>query len=233
MNVSSLSDNLSPWTMFLHADIIVQTVMVGLALASVATWSIWLAKTIELHRARKRVRDLLAILAEARSLMDAIREIDGYKGCEAHLIRAAMAEVRASAGAVYDGLKDRVEIRLLRIEAAMGRRLAVGTGILASIGSVGPFVGLFGTVWGIMNSFVGISQAQTTNLAVVAPGIAEALMATATGLVAAIPAVVIYNVFSRSIGGYKASLADASSAVLRLVSRDIDRRALPLHEAAE
>jgi biopolymer transport protein ExbB len=100
-----------------------------------------------------------------------------------------------------------------------------GTGVLATIGATAPFVGLFGTVWGIMNSFVGISKSQTTNLAVVAPGIAEALLATAFGLAAAIPAVVIYNVFARSIGGYRALLADASAEVLGLVSRDLDRRA--------
>ena len=115
------------------------------------------------------------------------------------------------------------------------RRMTRGTGILATIGSPGPFVGLFGTVWGIMNSFIGISEAQTTNLAVVAPGIAEALLATAMGLVAAIPAVVIYNAFARSIAGYKALLLDASAELLRLVSRDIDRATIPnsLRKAAE
>ena len=102
---------------------------------------------------------------------------------------------------------------LERVEAAAGRRIDRGTGVLATIGATAPFVGLFGTVWGIMNSFIGISKAQTTNLAVVAPGIAEALLATALGLVAAIPAVVIYNVFARSIGGYRALLADASAQV--------------------
>ena len=102
-----------------------------------------------------------------------------------------------------------------------------GTGVLATIGSTAPFVGLFGTVWGIMNAFIGISEAQTTNLAVVAPGIAEALLATALGLVAAIPAVVIYNVFARSISGYRQMLADVSAGVERLVSRDLDFRTLP------
>ena len=96
-------------------------------------------------------------------------------------------------------------------------------GLLASIGATAPFVGLFGTVWGIMNSFIGISNAHTTNLAVVAPGIAEALLATALGLFAAIPAVVIYNAFSRAIGGYRALLADGSALVMRLVSRDCER----------
>jgi biopolymer transport protein ExbB len=100
-----------------------------------------------------------------------------------------------------------------------------GTGVLATIGATAPFVGLFGTVWGIMNSFIGISKSHTTNLAVVAPGIAEALLATAFGLAAAIPAVVIYNVFARSIAGYRAGLGDAAAEVLRLVSRDLERAA--------
>ena len=99
------------------------------------------------------------------------------------------------------GTKERVASRLERIEARYGRRILRGTGVLATIGATAPFVGLFGTVWGIMNSFIGISKAHTTNLAVVAPGIAEALLATALGLLAAIPAVVIYNLFARSITG--------------------------------
>jgi biopolymer transport protein ExbB len=96
------------------------------------------------------------------------------------------------------------------------------TGVLATIGATAPFIGLFGTVWGIMNSFIGISKSHTTNLAVVAPGIAEALLATALGLVAAIPAVVMYNTFARWIATYRALQADASAEVLRLVSRDLD-----------
>ncbi|HRQ83434.1 MAG TPA: tonB-system energizer ExbB, partial [Azospirillaceae bacterium] len=125
-----------------------------------------------------------------------------------------------------DGVKERVASRLDRIEAAAAQRMTAGTGILATIGSTGPFVGLFGTVWGIMNSFIGISKAHTTNLAVVAPGIAEALLATAIGLVAAIPAVVIYNVFARAISGYRAQIGDVAAEIQRLVSRDLDRGAL-------
>ena len=122
-----------------------------------------------------------------------------------------------------DGIKERVASRLARLEVAAGRDMNKGTGLLATIGSTAPFVGLFGTVWGIMNSFIGISKAQTTNLAVVAPGIAEALLATAIGLFAAIPAVIIYNQFARSIARYRALVGDASAEVLRLVSRDLDR----------
>lgn len=228
-----LPHDLSPWAMFMGADIVVQVVMIGLTLASVATWTVWLAKTVELARARVRVRRLSALLGESRSLVEAVRRMDGLDGPETQLVRAAMAEARLSAGIGGDGLKERVEARLARLEAAAARRMTQGTGILATIGSVGPFVGLFGTVWGIMNSFIGISRAQTTNLAVVAPGIAEALLATAIGLVAAIPAVVIYNAFARAIGGYRAQVGDAAAEVLGIVSRDLDRRALPLHEAAE
>jgi biopolymer transport protein ExbB len=124
-----------------------------------------------------------------------------------------------------DGLKERIASRMERIEAALARRISRATGVLATIGATAPFVGLSGTVWGIMNSFIGISKAHTTNLAVVAPGIAEALLATAFGLAAAIPAVVIYNVFARSIAGYRGQLGDMTAEVLRLVSRDLDRRA--------
>jgi biopolymer transport protein ExbB len=105
--------------------------------------------------------------------------------------------------------------------------------VLATIGSTAPFVGLFGTVWGIMNSFIGISNAHTTNLAVVAPGIAQALLATAFGLAAAIPAVMIYNALARQTAQYRASLGDASAQVMRLVSRDLDRAKLPVSQAAE
>lgn len=104
--------------------------------------------------------------------------------------------------------------------------MGIGMGILATVGAVAPFVGLFGTVWGIMNAFIGIARSQTTNLAVVAPGIAEALLATAMGLVAAIPAVVIYNHFSRKITAYRSLLADVSTSLLILVSRDLDRQSL-------
>ncbi|WP_040848759.1 tonB-system energizer ExbB, partial [Nitrospirillum viridazoti] len=122
-----------------------------------------------------------------------------------------------------EGVKERVILRLERLEAKARRAIVRGTGVLATIGATAPFVGLFGTVWGIMNSFIGISKTQTTSLAVVAPGIAEALLATATGLVAAIPAVVVYNVFARKVDGYRVLLADVSAGVLRLVSRDLDR----------
>jgi biopolymer transport protein ExbB len=237
---STLPHNLSPWGMFMAADWVVKGVMIGLAFASLVTWTVWLAKTLEIAGARKRLRGVLRILSSARALDDAVGQIGRRTGPGAELVRAAADEVSLSAEALdhasADGLKERVASRLGRIQAQAGRRLGKGTGVLATIGSTAPFVGLFGTVWGIMNSFIGISEAQTTNLAVVAPGIAEALLATAIGLVAAIPAVVIYNVFARSIVGYRQALADAAAGVERLVSRDLDfrtvsRKRQPLHVA--
>ena len=137
----------------------------------------------------------------------------------AQIIQSAAREAVLSDGVLDDGFKERIALRLERVEAAMSRRIARGTGVLATIGATAPFVGLFGTVWGIMNSFIGISEAHTTNLAVVAPGIAEALLATALGLIAAIPAVVIYNYLARSIAAYRALLGDASAQVLLLIGR--------------
>jgi biopolymer transport protein ExbB len=219
-----LPRDLSPWSMFASADIIVQSVIVGLAFASVVTWTVWLAKSIELLFARRNLRIALAAIGEERSLADAADRVGTGRGIVASFIAAAAHELRMSSDLTErDGIKERVASRLARLEAAAARDMNKGTGLLATIGSTAPFVGLFGTVWGIMNSFIGISKAQTTNLAVVAPGIAEALLATAIGLFAAIPAVIIYNQFARWIGGYKGLLGDASAEVLRLVSRDLDR----------
>jgi biopolymer transport protein ExbB len=214
--------------MYINADPVVKAVLIGLAFASLVTWTVWLAKTIEIMICKRRVRAALNILARVRSTMEGVERLAATQGEVRQFLDAAVTELKLSAGSIErDGIKERIASRLERIEAAYGRRLLRGTGVLATIGSTAPFVGLFGTVWGIMNSFIGISKSQTTNLAVVAPGIAEALLATAFGLAAAIPAVVIYNVFARSISGYRALLGDASAEVLRLVSRDLERPAAP------
>lgn len=228
----TLPHDLSPWGMFLAADWVVKAVMIGLALASVATWTVALAKSLELRGERRRIARALDGLGKSRSLIEAKEHIAGA-GAVAALVKAAAAELAQSPDLPAEGIKERVASRLERLEAAAGRRMTKGTGVLASIGSTGPFIGLFGTVWGIMNSFIGISQAHTTNLAVVAPGIAEALLATAMGLVAAIPAVMIYNAFARSISGVRQHLGDASAEVLRLVSRDLDRGKRAVLRAAE
>ncbi len=229
----TLPRDLSPWGMFMAADIVVKAVMVGLAFASVLTWTIWFAKAIELLIVRRRMQATIDALSQARSWSEASARIKGRNDGSAALVRAADAELRLSADALSpSGVKERIASRLERVEAAAGRQMIRGTGVLATIGATAPFVGLFGTVWGIMNSFIGISKQHTTNLAVVAPGIAEALLATALGLVAAIPAVVMYNMFSRWIAGYRALHADASAEILRIVSRDLDRGAFE-HRPAE
>ncbi len=221
-----LPHDLSPWRMYQDADIVVKAVMIGLALASVLTWTILLAKGLELLSARGRARRALALLEQAATLDEAAAAIAAGRartGPVADLVRAALREVNRSDDLSVEGIKERLVIALQRIEARAGRGMARGTGVLATIGAIAPFVGLFGTVWGIMNSFIGIAQSKTTNLAVVAPGIAEALLATAIGLVAAIPAVVIYNVFSRAIAAYKATLSDASAEIVQHLSRDLER----------
>ncbi|WP_249678510.1 tonB-system energizer ExbB [Pseudomonas abieticivorans] len=220
-----IGHDLSPWGMFQNADIIVKIVMIGLAIASIITWTIWIAKGFELLGAKRRLRGEIANLKKATTLK-AAAETASKPGTLAHLlVQDAMEEMHLSVNSrEREGIKERVSFRLERLVAACGRNMSNGTGVLATIGSTAPFVGLFGTVWGIMNSFIGIAKTQTTNLAVVAPGIAEALLATALGLVAAIPAVVIYNVFARSIAGYKAQVSDASAQVLLLVSRDLDHQ---------
>ncbi|MCK1595923.1 tonB-system energizer ExbB [Bradyrhizobium sp. 164] len=228
-----LPHNLSPWGMFLNADIVVKAVMIGLAFASLVTWTVWLAKTIELRVASSRARRRIRMLEEGGSLTDAVHECDGERDAIAQLILSTAREAELSDGIVDDGFKERVALRLERVEATMTRQISRGTGILATIGATAPFVGLFGTVWGIMNAFINISESHTTNLAVVAPGIAEALLATALGLVAAIPAVVIYNHLARVITGYRVLLGDASAQLLLLISRGQRSRGMVLPRAAE
>lgn len=220
-----LPRDLSPWGMFLSAHIIVKLVMALLALASVATWTIALAKGMELLFAKRRLQKALRGLGHAPTLMEATASLKQRSPLAPSLAATAL-ELQLSADIDgKEGIKERVASRLARIEAERGRRMIHGTGLLATIGATAPFVGLFGTVWGIMNSFIGISKQHTTSLAVVAPGIAEALLlATALGLFAAIPAVIIYNILSRSVAAYRALLADAGAEIMRLVSRDLDRQ---------
>jgi biopolymer transport protein ExbB len=215
---------LSLWSMFLSADVLVKAVMIGLAFASLMTWTIFIAKMIELAVARRKLTSALGEIIEARSLADAQFALGVKTGVLSAFLAAAMREARLSAGISSDsGIKERAASSFAEISRAEARRIRLGMGLLATIGATSPFVGLFGTVWGIMNSFIGISKAQTTNLAVVAPGIAEALLATAIGLVAAIPAVIIYNHFARVTKTYLEQVGRASGAAARLLSRDLDR----------
>ena len=223
---ATLPHDLSPWGMFMQADMVVKAVMVGLAFASLLTWTVWLAKGVQLTGAKRNARS-------------ATRKLSGAEPCggftanqcrmDEECPRRRSCQRCASGVAALDRSVRRGDQGASRDRAVPHRgesepRHGAGTGLLATIGATAPFVGLFGTVWGIMNSFIGISQSKTTNLAVVAPGIAEALLATAIGLVAAIPAVIIYNVFARAIAGYRALLSDASGEVLQHMSRDLERQ---------
>jgi biopolymer transport protein ExbB len=215
---------LSPWSMFLSADVLVKAVMIGLAFASLVTWTIFIAKMIELSLMQRKLRTALGKVSDARSLAEAQFALGAKGSVLSTLLAAAMREARLSAGISSDsGIKERAASSFAEIVRAEARRVRLGMGLLATIGATSPFVGLFGTVWGIMNSFIGISKSQTTNLAVVAPGIAEALLATALGLVAAIPAVIIYNHFARVTKSYLELVGRSSGAAGRLLSRDLDR----------
>jgi biopolymer transport protein ExbB len=224
LKVPAALHELSPWSMFLSADMLVKFVMIGLAFASLVTWTIFIAKMFEVSLAQAKLKRALNKISEARSLAEARMALGEKRGVLNSFLSAAMREARLSAGISSDaGIKERAASSFAEIVRAEGRRIRFGMGLLATIGATSPFVGLFGTVWGIMNSFIGISKAQTTNLAVVAPGIAEALLATAIGLVAAIPAVIIYNHFARITRVYLEFVGRASGAAARLLSRDLDR----------
>jgi biopolymer transport protein ExbB len=224
---------MSPWSMFRNADIIVQAVMIGLAFASLVTWTIFIAKTFELSIAQRKLKSQLKKANDARSLAEAQMALGKKSGVLSAFIAAALHEARLSAGIASDtGIKERAASSFADIQRSAARRIRIGMGLLATIGATSPFVGLFGTVWGIMNSFIGISKSQTTNLAVVAPGIAEALLATAIGLVAAIPAVIIYNHFARQTRTYLELVSRASGTTARLLSRDLDRAGGVMHSRA-
>ncbi|KXV77723.1 tonB-system energizer ExbB [Acetobacter cerevisiae] len=214
----------SPWDMFLNAGPVVRCVMILLAVASLLTWTIFIAKSVELLRVRMKLTKAEQTLEQANTL-DLGEEGTRQNGIAHTLVMAAETERKRSADIPDDseGLKERIVLHLERLEAAEGRRLMRGTGVLATIGATSPFIGLFGTVWGIMTSFTGIAASKATSLAVVAPGIAEALLATALGLVAAIPAVVIYNHLARQTASCRAQVADLTALVMRLVSRDLGR----------
>lgn len=217
--------DLSVMGMYHHADIVVKTVMIGLLLASVVTWALLFSKGAEVFTGKRRMRREFDALSSVRTLDEAAEQAESFaaSSISAQMIRDAQNELELSAGSTdNNGIKERTGFRLERRVSAAGRYMGRGNGILATIGAISPFVGLFGTVWGIMNSFIGIAQTQTTNLAVVAPGIAEALLATAVGLIAAIPAVVIYNIFARTITSYRHQVGDVAAQIILLQGRDLD-----------
>ena len=199
LSTAQLPEDLSPWGMFMNADLIVKAVMIGLALASLVTWTVWLAKTLELRAARAAVRRDLGTLNTVATFAQALEQLRERGTPVAQLTLSSAQEIRLSANLRSDGLKERIALQLERIEMAVSRKVSRGTGVLATIGSTAPFIGLFGTVYGIMDAFLSIGNQQNANLPVVAPKIAEALIATAIGLVAAIPAVMAYNYFARKV----------------------------------
>ena len=218
--------DLSPMGMYEQAHWVVKAVMLSLLAASFLSWTVLLYKSVELVFARRRLRRSHRLLHAAPGLAEAGQSLARRHDPVAVMVRAVSEELGRSAPALPraggEGVKERAASLVERLEGQAAARIRRGIGLLATIGSTAPFVGLFGTVWGIMNSFIGIAETKTTNLAVVAPGIAEALLATAIGLIAAIPAVVIYNHFARVIAGYRLALGDAGAAVLRHLSRDLD-----------
>ncbi len=207
------------------ADPLVKAVMSILVLASIATWTIFVAKSLELSGARRRLRRDLTVLDQATSLQGAGQVTYGVTIAMVELARKEIQRAgdlrRASA---IEGVKERVAARLTVAETNSIQSILTGVNVLASIGATAPFIGLAGTVWGIMNSFIGISKSHATNLAVVAPGIAEALLATAMGLIAAIPAVLIYNLLARSIAGYRRQIAEAAVLTACVLSRELETK---------
>jgi biopolymer transport protein ExbB len=214
-------------TIVSQAHWLVQAVMALLAFAALVALTVWLHKTVEFALARRRLAQALRLVGNATTLDEAARAMDGTRGPGAEMARAAAQEMALALDdpALLTGTRDRTRLLLERIEAGAALRLRAGTGVLGSIAATAPFIGLFGTVFGIMNSFIAIADSGTTSLAVVAPGIAEALLATAIGLAAAIPAVLIHNLLSRRLAGYRHRMNDLAAALEALQSRALDRAA--------
>ena len=210
--------------MFLGADMVVKAVMIGLASASFLVWTIWFAKWAQLWFGRRRLKRDLATMTGQMSL-DAAQSLLRQRGSLAYaMLEAARIERSGSGEILRPATLERINSRIADIDLKIAREIRGGMSFLATVGATGPFVGLFGTVWGIMNSFIGISKAQTTNLAVVAPGIAEALLATAIGLVAAIPAVILYNNLGKGVGSFRSLTRETRGEVERIASREMERQ---------
>jgi biopolymer transport protein ExbB len=229
------SEGITPISMFLEAGIVVKIVMIGLLLASIFSWTLLLIKLIEFGGLNRKTDQFLEAFRGARTIADMRRvatsdEFDGNP--LADMAAAATEEIELSRQAGLNVHGDHSDSALLRaqqavaaVQAGLAARLSGGQQFLASTGSVGPFVGLFGTVYGIMNSFIGIAQSNTTNLAVVAPGIAEALLATGIGLFAAIPAVIFYNYFNTRISAYGTRSDGFNAELINAISRQLDKGA--------
>jgi biopolymer transport protein ExbB len=229
------SGKLTPAAMFMEADIVVKVVMIGLILASIFSWVLLLIKMFEFGALNRKTDQFLESFRQTRTIADMRRvatadEFDGNP--LADMAAAATDEIELSRQAGLSVTGDHADSALMRAQAAvaavqagLAKRLSGGQQFLASTGSTGPFVGLFGTVYGIMNSFIGIANTNTTNLAVVAPGIAEALLATGIGLFAAIPAVIFYNYFNTRISAYGTRSDGFSAELTNAISRNLDKGA--------
>jgi biopolymer transport protein ExbB len=226
---------LNPWEMFLSAVFPVQCVMVGLAVCSLVTWTLLIMKSFEFAGINRVTNRFLEAFRGAKSIADMgrIAESEDFAGNPlADMAAAAAAEVELSRQAGLQVAGEHRDTTLMRAQSAVGavqaslaRRLSGGMQFFATIGSTGPFIGLFGTVYGIMDSFIGIANSNTTNLAVVAPGIAEALLATGLGLFAAIPSVVFYNVFQGQITSYGSRTEGFVAELMNAISRQLDKGA--------
>ena len=220
------TSDMSPITLFLHADIVVKIVMVGLLLASIVTWGIIVAHRLRIGRLRRANERFERDFAQAQDLDSFYQERGREENPAAKVFAAGLGEWRRSTnGSTVDreGTRSRLATVMHGTVMAEIDRLADRLNILATVGSVAPFVGLFGTVWGIMRSFADIAGANNTSLAVVAPGIAEALFATALGLFAAIPAVVAYNRMAHGINRMEARLTRFADSFQAMLSRELER----------
>jgi len=226
---------LNPVTMFIDATIVVKVVMIGLILASILSWTILIMKMIEFAGLNSASNKYVEAFRGARSIAD-IQKISSSEEFEgnplADMAASAAGEVELSrqaglkiAGEHRDTTVGRAVSNISAVQATLAKRLSGGMSFLASVGSSGPFIGLFGTVYGIMNSFIGIANSNTTNLAVVAPGIAEALLATGIGLFTAIPAVIFYNYFQTQISAFGARTEGFIAELTNAISRQLDKGA--------
>ena len=227
--------SLTPVGMFLAAQMVVKVVMIGLILASIFSWVLLITKIFEFGSLNKQSDKFLEAFRGARSIADIARigSSEEFEGNPmADMAAAAAQEVELSrqaglavAGEHRDSTLARATYAISAVQASLVKRLSGGMVFLASVGSAGPFIGLFGTVYGIMTSFIGIANTNTTNLAVVAPGIAEALLATGIGLFAAIPAVIFYNYFQTRISGYGTRSEGFVAELMNAISRQLDKGA--------
>jgi biopolymer transport protein ExbB len=229
------SGGITPVSMFMEATVVVKVVMAGLLLASIFSWTLLLIKLFEFGALNRKTDSFLESFRGARTIADmrAVATSEEFDGNPlADMAAAATEEVELSRQAGLSVVGDHRESTIERaqasvsaVQAGLAKRISGGQQFLASVGSSGPFIGLFGTVSGIMNSFIGIAESNTTNLAVVAPGIAEALLATGIGLFAAIPAVIFYNYFNTRIAAYGTRADGFNAELISGISRQLDKGA--------